>query len=271
MASMHGRPRPDRIDESKELDEAVTWTLGEDENPAVDSQHRRWCDSCPDLNVAERAHGPWFLDRAPAKCWGSPVGSTLRGGLMELAREVTGTEKGVRGFCDRGPTRLCRSIVAGGGHNAVRVMTVTRPRLAFPVTIVVVGDNKAREVKGHVPVVLDPAVGMDLPAALLKVSDMKDTALNDVAEAELDAALLDQLNIVYVAMTRPVERLDVLAETAKLNLTAPIPRRSVSGFLRARRHFWQVVPFERGCHSSRPRMTEDRWTLRSKNPLQRPW
>ena len=37
-------------------------------------------------------------------------------------------------------------------------MTVHKAKgLAFPVTIVVVGDNKAREVKGHVPVVLDPA------------------------------------------------------------------------------------------------------------------
>ncbi len=64
---------------------------------------------------------------------------------------------------------------------------------------------------------------MDLPAALLRVSDMKDTALDDVAETELNEALLDQLNIVYVGMTRPVERLDVLAETAKLDFDRSEP------------------------------------------------
>ena len=39
----------------------------------------------------------------------------------------------------------------------------------------------------------------------------------------MDAALLDQMNIVYVAMTRPVERLDVLAETAKLEFDRTEP------------------------------------------------
>ena len=213
---------PDRIDESKELDLAVTWTLGEDEKPrrrfAAAEMMRR---ICPDLNVAERAHGP-LVSWVGHAC--EVLGVTGRfdayaEALMELAREVTGTEEGgLRGFLRSWDRKgHARSIVAGGGHNAVQVMTVHKAKgLAFPVTIMVVGDNKAREVKGHVPVVLDPAVGMDLPAALLKVSDMKDTALNDVAEAELDAALLDQLNIVYVAMTRPIERLDVLAETAKM-------------------------------------------------------
>ena len=220
---------PDRIDESKELDEAVTWTLGEDEKPrrrfAASEMMRR---ICPDLNVAERAHGP-LVSWIGHAC--EVLGVTGRfdayaEALMELAREVTGTEEGgLRGFLRSWDRQgHARSIVAGGGHNAVQVMTVHKAKgLAFPVTIVVVGDNKAREVKGHVPVVLDPAVGMDLPAALLKVSDMKDTALNDVAEAELDAALLDQLNIVYVAMTRPVERLDVLAETAKLEFDRTDP------------------------------------------------
>ena len=52
---------------------------------------------------------------------------------------------------------------------------------------------------------------------------MKDTALNDFAESELDAALLDQVNIIYVAMTRPIERLDVIAETAKLDFDRANP------------------------------------------------
>ena len=224
---------PTRIDESRELDVAVSWSTadgtGEDKRP------RRRFDAaqmiqrlCPELNCTDRAHGP-LVSWIGHAC--EVMGVTGRfdayaEALMELAREVTGTEDGgLRGFLrswDRqGHTR---SIVAGGGDDAVQVMTVHKAKgLAFPVTVVVVGDNKARDVKGHVPVVLDPAVGMDLPAALLKVSDMKDTALDDVAEAELDAALLDQLNIVYVAMTRPIERLDVLAQTAKMEFDRTNP------------------------------------------------
>ena len=213
---------PERIDESKALDWAVTWTEGADGKrrrrfAAAEMMHR----ICPDLNFTERAHGP-LVSWVGHAC--EVLGVTGRfdayaEALMELAREVTGTEDGgLRGFLRSWDRKgHARSIVAGGGRDAVQVMTVHKAKgLAFPVTIVVVGDNKAREVKGHVPVVLDPSVGMDLPAALLKVSDMKDTALDDLAEAELDAALLDQLNIVYVAMTRPIERLDVLAETAKM-------------------------------------------------------
>ena len=100
--------------------------------------------------------------------------------LMEMAREVTGTEDGgLRGFLrvwDRIGSR--RSIVASGGEQAVQIMTVHKAKgLAFPVTILVAGTNVAREVKGHLPVVLDPATGLDVPAALLRVSDMKDTRL----------------------------------------------------------------------------------------------
>ena len=145
---------------------------------------------------------------------------------MEMAREVTGTEDGgLRGFLrvwDRTGSR--RSIVASGGEDAVQIMTVHKAKgLAFPVTILVAGTNVAREVKGHLPVLLDPTTGLDVPAALLRVSDMKDTALDAKAEAELDAALLDQINIVYVGMTRPIARLDVLAETAKLDFDRAAP------------------------------------------------
>ena len=149
----------------------MTWTLGEDEKPrrrfAAAEMMRR---ICPDLNVTERAHGP-LVSWIGHAC--EVLGVTGRfdayaEALMELAREVTGTEEGgLRGFLRSWDRQgHARSIVAGGGRDAVQVMTVHKAKgLAFPVTIVVVGDNKAREVKGHVPVVLDPAVGMDLPAA----------------------------------------------------------------------------------------------------------
>ena len=89
--------------------------------------------------------------------------------------------------------------------------------------MVVASDNPSREVKGARPVVLDESLGVDLPAALLNVHDMKDTALDSRAEEELDQALLDQINIMYVGMTRPIERLDVLAELKKLDFDRNAP------------------------------------------------
>lgn len=213
---------PTRIRESEVLDTYVKWTTKEDgRSYRTFDAEGMMKDLFEDLKPFERAYGP-LVSWIGHVC--NVLGVTGRfdayaEALMELAREVTGTEEGgLRGFLrtwDRAGHR--RSIVASGGRDAVQVMTVHKAKgLAFPVTLVVAGDNKAREVKGHVPVVLDPSVGVDLPAALLRVSDMKDTALDPRAESELDEALLDQMNIVYVGMTRPVERLDVLAETAQL-------------------------------------------------------
>ena len=220
---------PDRIRESEVLDDHVKWHETEDGKSyrTFDSE-RMIASLCPTLKPFERAHGPLvsWVGHACEVLGVTGKFDAYAEALMELAREVTGTEEGgLRGFLrawDRVGHR--RSIVASGGRDAVQVMTVHKAKgLAFPVTLVVAGDNKAREVKGHVPVVLDPSVGVDLPAALLRVSDMKDTALNDRAESELDEALLDQLNIVYVGMTRPVERLDVVAETAKLEFDRTDP------------------------------------------------
>ncbi len=223
---------PQRIKEAEVLDRHVTW-----KEVIIDGRTRRFQtfhveammdELYPKLCPLQHAHAP-LVTWVGHAC--DVLGVTGRfdayaEALMELAREVTGThEGGLRGFLhswDR--VGHARSIVASGGRDAVQVMTVHKAKgLAFPVTIVVAGDNKAREVKGPVPVVLDPSTGTDLPAALLRVSDMKDTALNDFAESELDAALLDQVNIIYVAMTRPIERLDVIAETAKLDFDRANP------------------------------------------------
>lgn len=211
---------PERIDESAVLD-AFVWQNG------ADLEHRSFRAAemmthlYPALDPLARANGP-LVSWIGHAC--EVLGVTQRfdayaEALMEMAREVTGTEdSGLRGFLrtwDR--VGHSRSIVASGGRDAVQVMTVHKAKgLAFPVTLLLAGVNKAREVKGHLPVVIDPSTGVDVPAALLRVSDMKDTALDPRAEAELDAALLDQINIVYVGMTRPVARLDVLAETPDL-------------------------------------------------------
>jgi len=136
-------------------------------------------------------------------------------GLMELALEVAGTDdNGLTGFLRAWDRKgATRSIVTPGAGDAVQIMTVHKAKgLAFPVTVVTVNPSKAREVRGVLPTLMPKGSGVKVPAALLGIGDMKGTALESRAEQELDAALLDQINILYVAMTRPVERLDVVAE-----------------------------------------------------------
>ena len=204
MAAME----PDRIQESRVL------CLGEWQESADGKRFKTFHAASmmdhlfPELKPFERAHGPGVVDWACLRCAGvTGRFDAYAEALMELAKDVTGTEEGgLRGFeASIGLGTAGRSWQAEA--DAVQVMTVHKPRDWRFRHHVVAGDNPAREVKGHVPVVLGKTSGTALPAALLKVTDMKDTVLDDEAEAELDAALLDQMNIVYVAMTRPVERL----------------------------------------------------------------
>jgi len=217
------------VNETKVLDKHVGFNMNENGETDRQFDAKSMIESLyPELNALDQSRGPLVS-------WIGHACQTLgllgrfdayAEAMMELAQEVTGTEDGgLRGFLrawDRHGHR--RSIVASGGRDAVQVMTVHKAKgLAFPVTMVVASDNPSREVKGARPVVLDDSLGVDLPAALLNVHDMKDTALELRAEEELDQALLDQINIMYVGMTRPIERLDVLAELKKLDFDRNAP------------------------------------------------
>ena len=225
MAAME----PERIHESELLDKHVRWFKGDDDTTySVFDAEGLMAEIYPELQPFKHAYGP-LVSWIGHAC--EVLGVTGRFDvyaetLMELAREVTGADEGgLRGFLRTWErTGHSRSVIASGGTQAVQIMTVHKAKgLAFPVTIFVAGNNKLREVKGNIPVLLGPKAGVDLPAALLRVTEMKDTALDDVAESELDEAQLDQINIAYVAMTRPIERLDVLAETTTLDFDRADP------------------------------------------------
>lgn len=171
----------------------------------------------PRLELHERSQGP-LVSWVGHVCDVLGVAGTYDAyaeGLMELALEVAGTDdNGLTGFLRAWDRKgATRSIVTPGAGDAVQIMTVHKAKgLAFPVTVVTVNPSKAREVRGVLPTLMPKGSGVKVPAALLGIGDMKGTALESRAEQELDAALLDQINILYVAMTRPVERLDVVAE-----------------------------------------------------------
>ena len=56
---------------------------------------------------------------------------------------------------------------------------------------------------------------------MLGSSDIKDTLADPQRMAEVERSLLDELNVVYVAMTRPQERLDVILELVKTDFKDP--------------------------------------------------
>ena len=232
---------PIRIHETEILDRHVVLKINEEGKTYREFDAKSMIETLyPELNALDQSRGPlvsWIGHACQAL---GVLGrfDAYAESLMELAQDVTGTEdSGLRGFLrawDRQGHR--RSIVASGGRDAVQVMTVHKAKgLAFPVTMVVASDNHISGSQGARPVVLEDSLGLELPAALLNVHDMKDTALDSRAEEELDQALLDQINIMYVGMTRPIERLDVLAELKKLDFDRNVPSTSVSGLLPARR------------------------------------
>jgi len=135
-------------------------------------------------------------------------------GMLELAHEAMGQRKGTLSdfltFWDRVGHR--RSIRVSGGSNAVQIMTPHKAKgLDFKVVITSVHPENIDQFKDEIPVLLN-SEEFELPAALLRNSDMKDTDLDEIRLEEIERTVVDALNVAYVTMTRAVERLDVNLE-----------------------------------------------------------
>lgn len=100
-----------------------------------------------------------------------------------------------------------RSVSAGGDHRTIRVMTVHASKgLQFPVVIVPYADMDARGPRD--PLWIDArGVTQDLPAALVRPG--KTLEALDIPELveENELSQVDQLDLLYVAFTRPEHRL----------------------------------------------------------------
>ncbi len=102
-------------------------------------------------------------------------------------------------FKDKGQEK---SIVSPEGANAVQIMTIHKSKgLQFPVVICPFLDWKFDVSKQTVWVEDDNFM---LPAFFVKMTkNIKESVLNDVFTAEEGKFYLDQLNLLYVAFTRP--------------------------------------------------------------------
>jgi ATP-dependent exoDNAse (exonuclease V) beta subunit len=212
------------IDEVYYLDKYVTVTEKPSKTPGKRSYSKGELDTAgmlkelfPGLKAVERSSDPvaTFVGHV---C--ETMGITKRypayaEGVIELAHEVGRTdESGLHGFIrfwDRKGHE--KSVVTIATKDAVQIMTVHKAKgLAFKVVIALITAKNFTKFRGVIPVILDEKSGMPIKAAMLENFDMKDTAVESQRVAEVNKVILDQTNAVYVAFTRPVERLDIVLE-----------------------------------------------------------
>ena len=105
------------------------------------------------------------------------------------------------------------SIIMPDGMNAVRIMSMHKAKgLQFPVVILPFFTEKKMLTRKFLWVDLPKTEFHGLPAAMLGSSgSIEKTEFGERAAEEKDKTLLDTINLLYVAMTRPEERLFVFS------------------------------------------------------------
>lgn len=107
------------------------------------------------------------------------------------------------------------SLVIPQGMDAVSIMTIHRSKgLEFPVVILPFSNGRVKNGKDNLWIDLDNEKIPNLPAALVPASKgLEETIYAQQYGEEKSKSLLDSLNVLYVGLTRPEERMYILADT----------------------------------------------------------
>lgn len=120
------------------------------------------------------------------------------------------------------------SVIIPEGIEAIRVLTIHKAKgLEFPVVIYPFASEKVKSGLSHLWLDIDDQDLANLDVAYLPVNkDLGETIYKDKLEHEMAKSLLDLINLLYVAFTRPVEQLYVLTNevTKSKSDTIDIPR-----------------------------------------------
>ncbi len=117
------------------------------------------------------------------------------------------------------------SVVVPEGIDAIRIMTIHKAKgLEFPVVIWPMATEKHKTTFDQLWVDLADDIVPGLPVALLQTGKaMEDTVYKEQYEKERSSSLLDMINLIYVAFTRPAERLYVLTREPGKGDTSNLP------------------------------------------------
>jgi len=115
--------------------------------------------------------------------------------------------------------KVSLSIVVPEELNAVRVMTIHKAKgLEFPLVILPFARESRKNTKTYLWVDLEKHVAPGLKTAIVRSDkDMESTVFNTQFVDEQQKSMLDLLNLLYVSMTRPEERLYILSKLPPKN------------------------------------------------------
>ncbi|MCX6286338.1 MAG: UvrD-helicase domain-containing protein [Bacteroidetes bacterium] len=104
------------------------------------------------------------------------------------------------------------SVIMPSGFDAVKVMTIHKAKgLQFPVVIYPFAGDRLKNTRKYLWADLDHNEVPGLPAALMASGrEMEETVFAGKYEEERQKSMLDLLNVLYVVMTRPEQRLYLL-------------------------------------------------------------
>jgi ATP-dependent exoDNAse (exonuclease V) beta subunit len=151
-----------------------------------------------------------------------------------------------------------KSIIYPESMDAVRILTIHRAKgLQYPVVIIPDADFKLRNTKKFLWAEMEKDFLGNVSVFPLPVqADLESTEFAHLYQKEMADSLLDMVNLLYVATTRPEERLYIISEKPatepeKLNsITALLIR-----FLRASGIWNGLMPYEFGDDTTTKDMT----------------